>query len=269
MEFLYSDDPFSVFLTIVVIIILFILSLNIIMGIITAIGKSNQVYVVRGITNGNVPLVIPVNPNSSDSVTIDRSNNKTGIEFSWSVWLNLSEIPASSPRYQHVFSKGEGIHNLTTGKVFPNNAPGLYITQENNECKLVVLMNTFNTISSVADMTDELIIPNIPINKWINVIIRVISNNIDIYVNGTLVKSHILSGVPRHNYGDVSVALDNGFKGYLSNLIYYSYGLSPGKITSISNKGPNLKISSSAETLSKPAPSYLSSKWYSDNISVY
>jgi hypothetical protein len=261
MEFLYSDDPFSVFLSIVIIIILFIISLNIIMGIVDSVGKSNEVYIIKGISPGNISMTIPVNPNSSGSKPIERSNNKTGIEFSWSVWLNISDIPTTSI-YQHVFSKGEGSQDAT-GKVLPNNAPGLYITQRDNKCNLVVLMNTFGT-----PITDELTVPNVPLNKWINVIIRVISNSIDIYMNGSLVKSHELTGVPRQNYGDISVSLASGFNGYISNLIYFPYGLSPGKIRSISDNGPNLKISSSVNSL-KSSPSYLSSKWYSDNINVY
>jgi len=261
MEFLYSDDPFSVFLSIVILIILFILSLNIIMGIINSVNKTNEVYVVKGMSPGNVPLYIPVNPNSSGGVPINRSDDKTGIEFTWSVWLNIADVPSSS-KYQHVFSKGEGALD-STGKVNPNNAPGLYISKNDNQCNLIVLMNTFST-----PITDELIIPNIPLNKWIHVIIRVINNNMDVYVNGSLVKSHELSGVPRQNFGDVSVALDTGFNGYLSNLKYFAYGLSPGKITTLSNKGPSLKMSSSVNTL-KTSDSYLSSKWYSDNINVY
>ena len=260
MEFLYADDPFSIFLTIIILIILFILMLNILMGIINSVGKSSEIYVVKGITPGNIPLYIPVNPALNGSAPIDRSHNKTGIEFSWSVWLNIADLPSSS-NYQHVFNKGEGIQ--TSGIVFPNNAPGLYIKKSENECNLVVLMNTFDNSSIVDDVT----IPNIPLNKWINVVIRVMNNNLDVYINGTLSKSHELSGVPRQNYGDVSVALDSGFNGYLSDLRYFSYGLSPGKITSISSAGPNLKISSKVNSL-KTTPSYLSSKWYSDNMYV-
>jgi hypothetical protein len=260
MEFLYSDDPFSVFLTIVILVILFIISLNILMGVVNAVSKQNEVYVVRGITPGNIPLYIPVNPAVNGSVPIDRSNNKTGIEFSWSVWLNIADVPTTNT-YQHVFSKGEGTQ--VNGKVFPNNSPGLYITQTDNQCNLVVVMNTFDN----STVSDEVTVPNIPLNKWINVILRVMNNNLDVYINGSLVKSHELSGVPRQNYGDVNVALDSGFNGYLSNLMYFTYGVSPGKITSLSNQGPNLKVSSKINVL-QVTPSYLSTKWYSDNIHV-
>jgi len=260
MEFLYSDDPFSVFLTIVILVIVFIISLNVLMGIINALSKKNEVYVVKGITPGNIPLYIPVNPAVNGSVPIDRSNNKTGIEFSWSVWLNIADVPTTNT-YQHVFSKGEGVQ--VNGKVFPNNSPGLYITQTDNQCNLVVVMNTFDN----STISDEVFIPNIPLNKWVNVIIRVMRNNLDVYLNGSLVKSHELSGVPRQNYGDVNVALDSGFNGYLSNLMYYSYGVAPGKIAAISNQGPSLTVSSKMNVL-QVTNSYLSTKWYSDNINV-
>ena len=46
-----------------------------------------------------------------------------------------------------------------------NNAPGLYLHENKNS--LVVIMNTFDS------MVEEVEIPNIPINKWINVSIRI------------------------------------------------------------------------------------------------
>jgi len=269
MELLYSDDPISVFLFIVILIVLFIILLNLIMGIINSVGNPSQVYLLKGISNGDTNLLVTVDPNKGSSVPIERSINKTGIEFSWSVWLNISDLPEAST-YHHVFSKGEGSYSAGSF-VLPNNSPGLYIKKATgvgdyvgeSQCQLVVVMNTFDT----TDHYDEVTITNVPMNKWISVIIRVINNNLDVYLNGLLVKSHELTTVPRQNYGDVNIALGTGFKGYISNLIYYSYGLSPGKIQSISNGGANLKMASNVNVL-KTAPPYLSTKWYSDNINV-
>lgn len=274
MELLYSDDPFSVFLFIVVLIVLFIVLLNLIMGIISSFGTSSQVYLLKGISNGNTPLLITVDPNKGSSVPIERSNNKTGIEFSWSVWLNINDLPSTTTAYQHVFSKGEGTQVTTefsenkVGMVNPNNAPGLYIKKSaSGECNLVVVMNTFFSGDEDTTYRDVVEVNNVPMNKWINVIIRVMNTSLDVYLNGLIVKSHELSGVPRQNYGDVNIALGTGFSGYISNLVYYSYGLSPGKIQSISSSGANLKMASNVNVLKK-APPYLSTRWYSDNINV-
>jgi len=66
------------------------------------------------------------------------------------------------------------------GMNFPNNAPGLYITPNTNN--LAVIMNTFNVIN------EEIIINDIPLNKWLNVVIRCQNTNLDVYINGTIAK---------------------------------------------------------------------------------
>ena len=48
------------------------------------------------------------------------------------------------------------------GLIYPNNAPGLYIAP--NTKTLVVMMNTFHVIN------EKTVIPDIPLNKWVNVI---------------------------------------------------------------------------------------------------
>ena len=51
-------------------------------------------------------------------------------------------------------------------------------------------------------------------------------NTLDVYINGSIIKSHHLHGVPKQNYGDVYIAPNGGFAGYISNLWYYNYALS-------------------------------------------
>jgi hypothetical protein len=140
----------------------------------------------------------------------------------------------------------------TNGLNFPNNAPGLYIAPDTNE--LVVIMNTFEEINK------EITIPNIPLNKWVNVIIRCQNRTLDVYVNGTITRSVELLGVPKQNYGNVYVAMNGGFNGYISNLWYYNYALGTAEIQNISNKGPNTKMVGS--TLNDTNTDYLSLRWF-------
>ena len=108
--------------------------------------------------------------------------------------------------------------------------------------------------------------PNIPLNKWIQVMIRVEDNTMDIYINGSLAKRHIFTSVPRQNNGDVFVAQNGGFTGYLSNLRYYAYGLQPGEIVDIVKQGPNLKAAKQSNSPLNAKPPYLSLQWYTQNV---
>ena len=61
-------------------------------------------------------------------------------------------------------------------------------------------------------------------------IIRVDVKNVDIYINGTIVIRHVLSGVAKQNYGDVYVNKNNGYSGMLSDLWYFNKGLNTTEI---------------------------------------
>ena len=116
-------------------------------------------------------------------------------------------------------------------------------------------MNTFTTIN------EEIKIPNIPMNKWLHVVIRIENNNLDVYINGTLAKRHVLANVPKQNYGNVNVALNGGFQGFLSDLRYFSHALQPGEIISIVDSGPNLTVNKNSNVVVSTPP-YLSLQWY-------
>jgi hypothetical protein len=121
--------------------------------------------------------------------------------------------------------------------------------------KLIVMMNTFDMIN------EEIEIPNIPVNKWINVILRCRNTFLDVYVNGTITRSIDLSGVPKQNYGDVFVALNGGFDGYISNLQYYNYALGTTAIQKLVSNGPNTTMTSSSG-LNDKTINYLSLRWF-------
>jgi hypothetical protein len=197
-------------------------------------------------------IIVPQDPSASNAKPINRSvNGPDGIEFTWSVWTFIDDTPSS--KYRHVFSKGNANIVPDTGLNFPNNAPGLYILPNTNAFK--VIMNTYN------DINEEVIIRDIPLNKWINVIIRCKNTTLDVYINGTITKSMELSGVPKQNYGDVNIALNGGFSGYISNLWYYDYALGTASIYNLVKNGPNTRMVGSS-AMNMKNPNYLSVRWF-------
>ena len=90
-------------------------------------------------------------------------------------------------------------------------------------------------------------VPNIPLQSWFSVSMTVFDRNLDIYINGNLVKSCFLPGVPKPAAGNIDVSKEGGFSGYICDLNHYSKALTPsdaqtfyGKGTSCSSKsGPD------------------------------
>jgi hypothetical protein len=120
-------------------------------------------------------------------------------------------------------------------------------------------MNTNDVIN------EEIRIPDIPLNKWVNVIIKCVNTTLDVYINGVITKSTNLSGVPKQNYGNVYVAMNGGFNGYISNLWYFSKALNSVDIQRIAFRGPNTRANNSNTNFSGLKlryPNYLSLRWY-------
>ena len=70
-------------------------------------------------------------------------------------------------------------------------------------------------------------VPNIPLQSWISVSVTVFDRNLDIYINGNLVKSCFLPGVPKPAAGNIDISKDGGFSGYMCDLNHYPRALVP------------------------------------------
>jgi hypothetical protein len=255
-EFLESNSLVAKLAFLLLVIFGFIILLRLGISTLAYFYKPNESpKLIDGMVDATQQIVFQQEPTTNGAVTIYRSVNATdGIEFTWSVWILINNLNSSSGSslYKHIFSKGNS--NLQeNGVIYPNNAPGLYIAPNTNT--LVVMMNTFNVIN------EEIEIPDIPINKWVNVIIRCHNTSLDVYVNGTIARSVNLVGVPKQNYGDVYVAMNGGFNGYISNLWYYNYALGTAAIQRISENGPNTNMIGSSG-LSDKFFNYLSLRWF-------
>jgi hypothetical protein len=247
----------AAFLILTVIIFVYVLRVCI-----TLIGwlfsPNSSPYLVDGIIDGNAGnLIIPQDPSQPNAITILRSSNDAaGIAFTWSVWLFVKQKDSTNETeemYHHVFNKGSATTDATTGIMTPNNGPGLYFNS--NYSGIRVVMSTFNTQSASVD------VDNIPINKWFNVIIRAENTILDVFINGDLAQRLQLDSVPFQNYGNVNVAINQGFNGNLSSLRYYNTALGTRAISNIVSAGPNMKIVGS----SGGAPGvmdYLSMRWF-------
>jgi hypothetical protein len=60
-------------------------------------------------------------------------------------------------------------------------------------------------------------VENVPLQSWFAVSVTVFQRNLDIYINGRLVKSCVLPGIPKPALGDVVLADNGGFSGSICN----------------------------------------------------
>uniref|UniRef100_A0A6C0KWR4 LamG-like jellyroll fold domain-containing protein n=1 Tax=viral metagenome TaxID=1070528 RepID=A0A6C0KWR4_9ZZZZ len=268
-DFAEKNSTVSKFIFILFIIIVFGLLIRVGVYIISLFTIPNKnPIVVNGMLTTNSLTKYQVNPSLANSKPILRSvNENQGMEFTWSTWFFIDNASSgNNMNPKRIFSKGG---NSETGEAFAMNSPGLYLYDgaTSNTNAITVVMTTFNTgeDSNTSGNIKKIVIKNIPIQKWINVIIRIQNRTIDIYVNGVLSVRDNLSQVIKQNYGDIFVGDDaNGMSGFVSSLRYFDHAVGNMKIQEIIQQGPNLKMI--GDQNQQTMPPYLATRWYLDNI---
>ena len=230
-------------------------------------------HVFDGTILGNTSRRWDQNPNSANSRVILRSNDERGgIEFTWSTWLYIDgdqpqttctqTSQSNGTSYLHIFSKGTGktsaqVSQTSDGIFLPANCPGVYMADNKNS--ITIVMNTFKHYFETVE------VDNMPVNKWVNLIIRVKDKNMDVFINGIITKNIIFESPVKQNYDPVFLHQKNNqqlhFKGRSSNLWYWNYAIGTGTVNNVVQAGPNLTIVEDSG-VTQSLGDYLSTKWY-------
>jgi hypothetical protein len=70
-------------------------------------------------------------------------------------------------------------------------------------------------------------VENVPLQSWFAVSVTCFQRNIDVYINGKLVRSAVLPGVARPAVGDITIGANGGFSGSVCTLKTIGNMLSP------------------------------------------
>lgn len=196
-------------------------------------------------------------------------DSSEGNEYNINVWLYVNDYTYRNGEDKSVIFKGsKPIGEFNAEKTNPNNKnsnPGIWFLKDVNtlrvsvgldtkygeECGCLTTATTEAITSGVTppstdngclvnEGTDTEIcdVPYFPLQKWVNLNVSLSNNVLDIFMNGKLVKSCILSGQPTLNKGNLYVCRDGGFNGYISNLKYSNKVLPLPKIKSLYKSGP-------------------------------
>lgn len=108
------------------------------------------------------------------------------------------------------------------------------ITLSPNENTLDVAVSVFPVTgganTSRTNMSGDLFkcsVENVPLQSWFSVSITCFQRNLDIYINGRLVKSCVLPGVPRIGLGEIVLNDNGGFSGSICNVTFTPNMLDP------------------------------------------
>ena len=164
---------------------------------------------------------------SSVSVPINGDGGAYGYQF----WMYVTDWNYKFGQEKHVMSRED-----STNTAIMN--PMITLHPTDNTMKISVSIFPSSGDSSKAEpapaghsgATDDVFvceIPNIPLQTWLAVSVTVSTRNLDVYLNGKLVKSCFLTGVPKPVSGSVTLNKDGGFSGWMCSFYHYAKLLVP------------------------------------------
>lgn len=254
------------------------------------LGYSGARIAVYPVT-GNKTKVIKQDPKAAGAITLPPSENQlTGIEFSYSCFLYISEDTETGEEgWATIFYKG-----YESGP-FPLLGPGLFISTNSSGTgnttgspTLRVIMNTYDNWFNPIDVNQ------FPLNKWVHVGLVLRKNAMEVYINGNLANKKNFAGtLPYQNYQPLNLfpntktsSPDSQWKstateqkkgipvgenfivkgkasGYISNLYYFSYAMTYSEIQAMMAMGPSEEFDQG----SMDKPPYLIDSWWTQRRS--
>lgn len=96
-----------------------------------------------------------------------------------------------------------------------------------------------STSSSGSSTDDNFVctVPNVPLQKWTCVGVSVSGRNLDIYMDGLLVRSCLLPGVPKTATGSLEIMPGGGFSGSVIDMYHWSRALLPKDVQTFCSAG--------------------------------
>jgi hypothetical protein len=101
------------------------------------------------------------------------------------------------------------------------------------------LLDTLQTDSGLLDNLHTCDIPELPLQRWVNISIAVNGKTVDVYIDGKLSRSCVLSAPFRVDEGYNATVLEyGGFGGQIANTIMYDTALNPEEVYKNYMAGP-------------------------------
>lgn len=152
-------------------------------------------------------------------------------DYAYSIWLYIND-------WDHRY----GVKKTILRRKSSDNlvGPHIYLGQNANDLH-VEISTSSGSDSNVESNTEEPCkLHNIPIQKWCHIVVTTNNKTVDIYLDGKLVKTCVLSGVPtmsKIKNSPIEITPEGGFSGFISNLKYSSRTLNPREVMELYKQG--------------------------------
>jgi hypothetical protein len=155
-----------------------------------------------------------------------------GNEYNINMWIYIND---------YVYRYSEDKIVIKRGNDDSSN-PTILLTANTNTLRIIT--NVENNIESEdsenTDLANICDIPDIPLQRWVNINVSLNDKVVDVFINGNLVKTCIVNGYPKPNVGAMDICKDGGFNGFISNITFTNRARTIVDIQSVYRKGPSI-----------------------------
>jgi hypothetical protein len=203
---------------------------------------SKDVSTLTGLTSAQTMQTI----NPTSLTTSSNTGNTTN--FTYSVWFYIDDWNYRYGEEKVVFGR------MNTGadkKLEP--CPSVVLgALENN---IVVSLSVFpgldtapstDTTATTNSVIHRCAVANVPIQKWVNLLVSTYGRSMDIYIDGKLVRTCVLPGVAKIDpNAPIYVTPNGGFSGWTAKFQYFADSCDPQKAYNIYEAGYGASMLSS------------------------
>jgi len=162
---------------------------------------------MKSVTPGNQTTTIDVSK-------IDTGSNVGAVNFTYSLWFNINDWN------YHYGEKKPLFRRLST--TANDYCPYVYFDSYSNDLVIEVAVNNPTTPKTTCK------VQNVPIQKWVHLLISVYGKSLDTYINGKLVSTCILGGVPKlDSTKQITICPEIGFNGWITRFEYFADSTDP------------------------------------------
>lgn len=163
------------------------------------------------------------------------STSGTSTNFTYSIWFYIDDWNYRYGEPKVVFGR------MTSGTGEKEPCPSAVLGPLQNN--LLISLAVYPGLDQAPDsgtnyVVDKFAIANVPVQRWVNLLISTYGRTLDLYLDGKLVRTCVLSGVAKiDSSAPIFITPNGGFSGYTSNFQYFPESCDPQKAWNIYKAG--------------------------------
>ena len=195
--------------------------------IITAVAVILLILIIRWLLSSNTKIDGMKDAKKVTKILPESLAQSNAANYAYSAWMYVDDW---SYRY--------GEPKIVLGRLDSDLNPSPSIVLGAIENNLLIETTVYPNSKSDSSSKHTCNVTNIPLQKWVNVIVSLYGRTLDVYIDGKLVRTCVLPGVAKiANTAPVYVTPLGGFSGKTSNVHYYGDAVNPQQAYNIYRAG--------------------------------